>query len=116
MWRSGEFGREVVFETQGDVGVFAGVVGRRFERDLVEGELFCAFAGDVFEGGGFVVEVVVGQIVEAVAGGGAVGDVAHQHGVIGDAAQFDAGAGKDVPVVFVVLAAFWRGLGFDERF
>ena len=44
-----------------DVG--RGVGGRGFERDLVEGELFRAFAGDVFEGGGLVVEVVVGEVV-----------------------------------------------------
>ena len=111
--RGGEFGREVVFQSQGDVGVFAGVVGRGFERDLVEGELFRAFAGDVFEGGGLVVEVVVGEIVKVVAGGGAVDGVAHQHGVVFDAAQFDAGAGEYVAVVFVVLAAFRRSARFD---
>ena len=113
LWHGGEFGCEVVFQTQGDVGVFAGVGGRGFERDLVEGELFRAFAGDVFEGGGLVVEVVVGEVVKVVAGGGAVDGVAHQHGVVFDAAQFDAGAGEYVAVVFVVLAAFRRSARFE---
>ena len=109
----GEFGRKVFFQAQGDVGVFAGVVAGGFQRDLVDGELFGAFADEVFVGGGFVVEVVVGEVVEVVAGGGAVDGVAHQHGVVFDAAQFDAGAGEHVPVVFVVLAGFRRSARFE---
>ncbi len=102
-------------QPQGDVGIL-GCIGRcGLERDLVEGELLGALAGDCFELDGLLVQVLLRQRVHVVARCGAVEHVALQHGVVADALHLDASAGADAHVELQVLAELGAFGVFEQR-
>ncbi len=102
-------------QTQGDVRVFGSVGAGLVQVDLVEGQLLGAFAGNVLESDGGVVEVLLRQAVHVVTGGGGVQHVRLEHGVVGNAAHFDGGraVGKDVDIVLGVLPDLGLGRVFQ---
>jgi hypothetical protein len=71
-------------QPQRDVRILGGVGAGLLQRDLVEGQLLGALAGDVLEVDGVLVQILLRQRVHVVPGGGAVEHVALQHGVVGD--------------------------------
>jgi len=96
-----------VVQAQGDVRVLGGVGAGFFQVDLVERELFCAFAGDGFVADGLLIQVDTGQAVHVVAGRHGVIDVGLQHGVFGNAFEGNAMVGQHILVVLQVLADFF---------
>ena len=84
------------------VGIFAGVVRGLGDVDLVEGDLVCALAAQVFKAGATAPQVALGQAGQAVR---LVHfeHVALQHGVVLVAAHLDTVVGEDVAVVLDVL-------------
>jgi hypothetical protein len=98
-------------QAQGHIGIFSSVGAGLLQGNLVEGQLFGAFAGDVLKADGVMLQVLLRQAVHVVPGRGGVQHVGFEHGVEGDAAHGDAvrrvaanGAiGQDVHVELGVL-------------
>ncbi|MNO98274.1 hypothetical protein D3C76_900150 [compost metagenome] len=105
-------------QAQGDVGVFGGVGAGLVQVDLVEGQLLGALAGDVLEGDGGVVEVLLRQAVHVVTGGRGVQHIGLEHGVVGHAAHLDGrgAVGQDVDIVLGVLPDLGFGRVFQQGF
>ncbi len=99
-----ESGPEHPVQPQRDVRVLGGVVPGLLERDLVEGQLPRALAGDILEVDGVVVQVLLGQRVHVVPRRGAIEHVALEHGVVDDPTHRDRVARQDAHVVFEVLS------------
>ncbi|MND36342.1 hypothetical protein D3C80_269960 [compost metagenome] len=111
-------------QAQGHIGVFRGVGAGLFKADLVEGQLFGAFASNVGETDGGVVQVLERQAVHVVTGRRRIEHIGLQHGVIGHALHQDAigditadgAVGEDVHVVLGVLPDFELLRIFEQRF
>src|SRR3546814_10752105 len=84
------------------------------ERDLIEGQLVLALAGDIGERDRLVAQIFVSQRVHVVAVAGGIQHVALQHGVVRNAREHVAVACEHIDVVFQVLADF-RTHGVFER-
>ena len=108
-------------QAKGDVGVLGGVGAGFLDRHAVEGDLFLAFAAEVLEVNGRMVEMKLGELVHAVAVLGAIDHVGeHQRVVIGRKRQ--PGAGEDAEIVFQMMPDLqnrWvrknRPKAFDDR-
>ena len=100
---------------QRDVRVLRRVGPRVPDRDLVEGELLRALAGDVLVVDGAVPEVLERERVHVVPRRGAVEHVGLQHGVELDSGQVNAGPGEHAHVVLQVLADLGRAFRFEDR-
>ena len=67
------------FETQGEIGVLGGVLGRLPDGDIGKTDLLRAFAAQRFVSNGFQAEPAFGQFVQAVSEM-ALDDVGSEHG------------------------------------
>ena len=94
--------RKVPVQTQGDVGILGGIVGRNVHRHFVEADLLGSLAADVFIADRGFVQMAARQIIHIVAQV-AFDHVRRQHGIVGHAAQGDAVIGQHVAVVLQVL-------------
>ncbi|KAF1030450.1 MAG: hypothetical protein GAK37_01366 [Pseudomonas sp.] len=112
-----------LMQAQRHVGVFGRIRARLLKGDLVERQLLGAFTGDVLEGHGVVVQVLFGQAVHVVPGGGGVEHVGLKHRIERNAAHGDAlrrvaadgAVGQDVHVELGVLAHLELGRVFQQR-
>ena len=104
-------------QPQGDIGIFGGIRAGLVQVDLVEGELLGALAGDVLEGDGGVVEVLLRQAVHVVAGSRGIQHVRLKHGVERHAAHVDGrrAVSQNVDVVLGVLPDLGLGRVFQQR-
>ncbi len=100
-------------QAKGDVGIFGGVSHGIVDRDPVERHLRLARPQKRLDRDRQVAKIALGQVVHAVVMRPGVHRVRHQHGVVerGDA---DAEPGKDLPVVFHVLADLQDGRVFQK--
>jgi len=98
-----------MIELPRNVGVFGGVISGKDKIDLIEGNLVFAFADEGVDFDGFVVEEIEGEAVHAVMGAGGIEQIGGDHGIEGNALEFDAGVFEDDKVVFDILADFFDG-------
>ena len=90
-------------QLQRDIRILGRIGPGLFQRDLIEGELFRAFAGDILEVDRLVPKVTFGQAVHVVASTTRVQHIGLEHGVEGDTAQRDPMVGQHAHVVLQVL-------------
>ncbi len=90
-------------QLQRDVGILSCVGGCGLEFDLVERQLFGAFAGDVFVVDRLPPEVQPRRRVHVVACRNAVEHIRLEHRIERHAAQLDVVAGENMGVVFQVM-------------
>ena len=88
-------------QTQGDIGVFARIAGRRLNRHL--GKALFGPVGHFLIAGHAVVQMLPGQVVQIMPGGG-IEQIRGQHGVAGQPSGPQPVFGQDQNVVFEVLA------------
>ncbi len=101
-------------QAQGDVRVLGGVRPGVLHLDLVERQLFGALAGNILEVNGLAAQVLQGEAVHVVPGGGGVQHIGLQHGVEAYAAQGYVVIGQHTAVVLEVLADF-RPVGVFQQ-
>ena len=111
-----QFGMQMFVQPQRDVRIFGGVRRCLLQVNLVEGQLFCAFAGNIFIVDRLDTQVVARRGVHVVPGGHAVENVRFQHGVEADAAQADAITRENMRIVFQVMPDFVFARVFEKRF
>ena len=92
-------------QAPGDVGIFSGIMRRIVQSHIGKRDLLRAFATQAFVRDGGDAQVALGQFVHAVAQM-AFQYVRQQHGIGHHALQLDGVIGKNVLVVFDVLADF----------
>ena len=102
----------MLVQAQGVIGIFRRIRCGLFERDLVKRELVFAFARNVCKLNRAVLQVFFAQCVEIVATGGGIQHIRFEHGVVSNAAQFNAVIQQHAAVVFQVLPDFAQGLVF----
>ena len=110
-----QLGLELLPQTQGDVGVL-GRIGRGVvDRHPIKGDRGFAAAQQRFDRDRLVIEVAFRQRVHAMPVHAAMQRVGQQHGVV-DRGHVNAVAGKDLGVVFHVLADLEDGVILQHRF
>ena len=90
-------------QLQCDVGVFRRILRGTLDRHLVETDLVCAFAGDLFKRNRFHAEMAGREIVHVVRLV-AFKHVRLQQSVVQDTPEVQTVIGKHVSVVFEILA------------
>ena len=105
----------LVGEAVRDVGVLAGVGGRRLDRHLGEGNLLGALAAKIGVFDGRHPEILLRQVVHPVAPAAREQEVGGEHGVEQGAANLIAGLFEHRDVVFDVLADFLDLGRFQKR-
>ena len=90
-------------EAQGDIRILGCIGGGILDRDLVKSDRGFSGAEQRFDRDRRVVEIAFGEDIHAVVMFAGMERVGHQHGVV-DRRDVDAVAGKDLGVVFHVLA------------
>ena len=91
-------------QPQGNIGIFSRIGGRLLQFNLVEGQLLDAFARDLFEGHGLDPQILGRQIIHIVPGRRGVQHIGFEHGVEGNAPQFDAMIAQHVAIKLQILA------------
>ena len=99
-------------QTQGDIGVFCGIGPGLLQCDLIEGQLFGAFTGDILKLDGALAQVFQRQAVHIMAGCSGVQHIGFQHGVKGHALHIDVVMRQYIDVVLGML----RHLGLVRIF
>ncbi len=110
-------------QLEGDIGIFGSIGARQLKRDLVESQLFDAFACDPLNVGLALAQVLERQAVHVVAGGRRVQDVRLEHGVVSNAPNnnpvvliaTDGAVGEDIGFELGVLADFQFVRIFQQR-
>ena len=103
-------------QQQCDIRIFRRIIGGFFQRDLIKRQLLFAFPGDIFKGGGFVIQMTVGQAVHIMTSGDTVEHIGFQHGIEGDSAQFHTVIFHNPAIKLQVLTDFPYFFIFQNRF
>ena len=103
------------FEAQGEIGVLRGIFGGLFDGDIGKGNLLRALAAQGFVSNRGQAEPAFGQFVQTVPQM-ALDNIRSQHRIARNAAQCNAVVGKNVLVVFQILADFFQAAVFEIGF
>ena len=103
-----------VMQLQGDVGIFGGILGGRFNRHLIEANLLRPLAGDFFKADRLHAKMALGKAVHVVRTM-TLQHIRLQQRVVLYTGEMHAVIGKDVGVVFQVLPKLERRRVFQPR-
>ena len=90
-------------QAQGDIGIFRGIGGGAIERHLVEGDLRLAGARDLLEGNRLVAEMLLGELVHAMAVLAQFKRIGDEHRIV-DRRHIDAAAPERLQIILGILA------------
>ena len=114
-WHGFQSAPQFVVQAQCNVRILCRVRTGLFQRDLVEGQLLCAFTGDILERNSLDTEVSPGNRIHVVAGHRAVQHIGFEHRVILHATHAYAVIGQYVRVVFQMMTHFLNLRVLEQR-